>query len=69
MRRFSEPKTAAVVGEAEFIGWVAAYAQRTRKAPRPWTSDWKLGESPAGGPDARGRSEYGEVSSLRKVFS
>jgi hypothetical protein len=43
MREFFEPKTAAVVGGAEFIGWMAAHAQRTRKAPRPWTSDWKLG--------------------------
>jgi hypothetical protein len=67
MRGFSEPKTAAVVGEAEFIGWVAAYANEHAKPP--WTSDWKLGESPPGRPDARGRSEYGEVSSLREVFS
>ena len=52
MRRFSEPKTDAVVGEAEFIGWVAAYANEHAKPP-PWTSDWKLGESPPGGPDVR----------------
>jgi hypothetical protein len=34
MRRFSEPKTAAVVGEAEFIGWVAAYANEHAKPHR-----------------------------------
>ena len=33
MRRFSEPKTAAAVGEARFIGWVAADA-RVRLAVR-----------------------------------
>ena len=33
MRRFSEPKTDAVVGEAEFIGWVAAYANEHAKPP------------------------------------
>jgi hypothetical protein len=31
MRRFSGPKTDAVVGEAEFIGWVAAYANEHQK--------------------------------------
>ena len=33
MRRFSEPKTDAVVGEGEFIDWIAAYANEHVKAP------------------------------------
>jgi hypothetical protein len=33
MRRFSEPKTDAVVGEEEFIDWIAAYANEHSKPP------------------------------------
>jgi hypothetical protein len=33
MRRFSEAKTDAVVGEAEFIDWVVAYANEHAKPP------------------------------------
>ena len=42
MRRFSEPKTDAVVGEEEFIDWIAAYANEHVKAPARG-GDWKLG--------------------------
>jgi hypothetical protein len=64
-----KPKIGAVIGEAEFIDWVAAYAHEHTKLPARGLSDWKLGRSPPGGPDVRPRGEYGEVSSLREVRS
>jgi hypothetical protein len=33
MRRFSEAKTDAVVGEAEFIDWVVGHANEHAKPP------------------------------------
>lgn len=59
----------AVVGEAEFIEWVAAYANEHAKPPARGLVTGKPGESASSGPDVRRRGECGEVSSLREVFS
>ena len=68
MRRFSEPKTDAVVGEEEFIDWMAAYANEHVKAPARGLVTGNSGSlclavrmSDDGG--------VGEVSSLREAFS
>ena len=68
MRRFSEPKTDAVVGEAEFIDWVVAYANEHAKlsARGPYTGN---SGSLLAVRMFRRRGEYCEVSSLREVFS